>query len=290
MCAHVTDYQGNGTCECGFRPPFAGTFEKNSGAQVLGYYGGYKTILSLESIQTVLAFLRERDPRVIASVLQQILETDFIKGLYERTKQVDSYLATVDHYARLAGRTAEARELREYIEYYVSLIKNRTQGITRPTVYFSLGHPLVAVFGDKFECNLVEIAGGRCVNKDLERDDTPGMTIPAESLNRLDPDIILISGALGCPVGDFRDFCLENGLDVTAVREGKIWAMHPYSSAGRPDWILGLLHMANIIHPEIFDFAMEDRADEFYGKFLGVKLQMDRQNRSIAHPEVLNRS
>jgi pyruvate-formate lyase-activating enzyme len=290
MCAHVTDYQGNGTCECGFRPPFAGTFEKDSGAQVLGYYGGYKTILSLESIQTVLAFLRERDPRVIASVLQQILETDFIKELYERTKQVDSYLATVDHYARLAGRTAEARDLREYIEYYVSLIKNRTQGVTRPAVYFSLGHPLVAVFGDKFECNLVELAGGRCVNKDLERDDTPGMTIPVEALNRLDPDIILISGALGCPVGDFRDFCLENGLDVTAVREGMIWTMHPYSSAGRPDWILGLLHMANIIHPEIFDFAMEDRADEFYGKFLGVKLQMDRQNRSIAHPEVLSHS
>jgi hypothetical protein len=48
--------------------------------------------------------------------------------------------------------------------------------------------------------------------------------------------------------------------------------------------------MFNIIHPEIFDFDMEVIADEFYERFLGVKLRSARRGRSIAHPEVLKKA
>ena len=288
MCAHVSGYNDNGACVCGFRPPFVGAFEKEGGAQVLGFFGGYKTILSLESIQTVLAFLGERNPAVVASVFQQILETDFIKGLYERTKGIDSYTDTVDHYARLAGRTSEARELREYTEEYVSIVKNGAKGARRPTVYFALGHPLIAVFGDKFECNLVEIAGGRSLNKDLVRDDTPGMTIPEETLKMLDPEVILITGAIAYPVDDFYGFCMNNGLgDVAAIKDRRVYSMHPYNTGGRPDWILGLMQMANILHPELFNFDMLCLADEFYDRFLGVRPFSVKHSRSIAHPALL---
>jgi pyruvate-formate lyase-activating enzyme len=291
MCAHVSGYNDDGACVCGFRPPFVRPFEKEGGAQVLGFFGGYKTILSLESIQTVLAFLGERSPTVVASVFQQILETDFIKGLYERTKRIDSYLDTVDHYASLAGRTNEARELREYTEKYVSIIKNGVKGARRPPVYFSLGHPLIAVFGDKFECNLVEIAGGRSLNKDLVRDDTPGMTIPEETLKMLDPEVILITGAIAYPVDDFYRFCMRNGLgDLAAIKGGRVYGMHPYNTGGRPDWILGLMQIANILHPEVFDFDMKHLADEFYDRFLGVKLLSVKRSRSITHPAVLGES
>ncbi|HOI17794.1 MAG TPA: ABC transporter substrate-binding protein, partial [Geobacteraceae bacterium] len=289
MCAHVTEHADNGVCGCGFRPPFAGAFETADGAQVLGFNGGYKVIVSLESIRTVLAFLGEREPAVIASVLHRILETEFIEGLYRRTKQIDDWLDTVDYYAQLAGRTNEARELREYTEKYVSIIRNRVRGAERPSVYFSLGHPLIAVFGDKFECNLVELAGGRCVNKELERDNAPGMTIREETLKRLDPDIIFITGAMDYPAGDFQDFCLRSGLDIKAVRDGKIYNLRPFNTSGGADFILGLMRMANIIHPEIFDFPMGDLADEFYKRFLGVKLRL-RRGRSIAHPEVLKKA
>ena len=287
MCAHVSGYNDDGACVCGFRPPFVGPFEKERGAQVLGFFGGYKTILSLESIQTVLAFLGERNPAVVASVFQQILETDFIKGLYERTKRIDSYLDTVDHYARLAGRTGEARELRKYTEKYVSIIKNGAEGARRPTVYFSLGHPLIAVFGDKFECNLVEIAGGHSLNKDLVRDDTPGMTLPEETLKMLDPDVILITGAIAYPVHDFYRFCMNNGLgNIAAVRNRMVFGMHPYNTGGRPDWILGLMRIANILHPELFSFDMNRLAEEFYDRFLGVGLLSVKHSRSVTHPAV----
>ena len=285
MCAHVSEYRDDGTCECGFRPPFAGPFLKESGAQVLGYYGGYKTIHSLESIQTVLAFLKERNPTVIASVLQNVLESDYIEGLYERTKQIGSYLDTVDHYAALAGRSKEASELRDYIEKYTALVISRTEGARRPGVYFALGHPLIAIFGDKFECNLVEIAGGRPLNREIPRDETPGITIPPETLAALNPEIILITGAIDYPVEDFQDFCTREGLNIKAVREGRVYNLHPYNTGGRPDWILGLLAMANIIHPEIFHFNLTQIADQFYKRFLGAKPQSSPGSRSIAYQQ-----
>jgi len=288
MCAHVAGHEADGRCGCGFRPPFAGTFQGERGAQVLGFFGGYKTILSLESIQTVLAFLGERAPRTVASVFQQILETDFIEGLYERTKGIDSYMDTVDHYARLAGRTSEAHSLREYAQKYVSLVKEKAKGAPRPTVYFALGHPLIAVFGDKFECNLVEAAGGRCLNKDLVRDDTPGMTIPEETLKKLDPQVILITGAIAYPVADFYRFCEKSDLaGIAAIKERRVFSMYPYNTGGRPDWVLGLMQIANILHPELFDFDMERLADEFYDRFLGKRPFSMKHSRSITHPAVL---
>jgi pyruvate-formate lyase-activating enzyme/ABC-type Fe3+-hydroxamate transport system substrate-binding protein len=290
MCAHTVECREGISCQCGFKPPFKGEHIKDSGAQVLGFFGGYKTILSLESVQTVLAFLGERDPGVIAKVLQHILKTGFIKGLYERTKQIGSYLDTVDHYAGLAGRKEKSKELRAFIEGYLSIIVERLkeENPPRTSVYFALGHPLIAVFGDKFDCNLVETAGGRCVNRDLERDDTPGMTISYDAFKRLNPDLIFINGAIGYPVDDFYNFCMNNDLDIRAVKDKKIYNLHPYNTGGRPDWILGLMQMSNLIHPEIFNFDMKFLADEFYERFLGIKFHSIKRSRSITHPAVLN--
>jgi pyruvate-formate lyase-activating enzyme len=288
MCAHVTHWQEGGVCACGFRPPFSGTLERDGGAQVLGYFGGYKTVMALESVQTVLTFLGERNPAVVSRVLQHVLESGYIKGLYERSKRIDSWLEVIDHYALLAGREAEARELRAFIQRHVSLVEKGCRAVSqRPRVYCSLGHPLIAVFGDKFECHLVELAGGLCVNGEIRRDDTPGMTIPAETLNRLDPDLMLSVAALGYPREDYHDVCLNAGLDVRAVRQGRVHSMAPYSASGRPDWILGLLYMATLIHPEQFSFDMEKIADEFYTKFLGISVGPEGRRRSIAHPAVL---
>lgn len=283
MCAHVTAFQEDGRCACGQPAPVTGGFNKGGGAQILGFYGGYKTIMSLESVQTVLAFLGERRPEVVASVLHQVLETDFIKGLYERTKTVTGYLDTVDHYARLAGRMPEAEALRAYILEKVAFILRQAEGAPRPSVYLALGHPLIAVFGDKLECNLVEIAGGRCANKTLIRDDTPGLILPLEALRRLNPDILITGSAMGFPLEDVRDFCFQQHLDIPAVREGQIHTLSPYNASGRPDWILGLMALANLIHPERFRFDLERIAEDFYQRFLGRPFKELRHRRSLAH-------
>ncbi|MDR3555432.1 MAG: hypothetical protein P4L55_11805 [Syntrophobacteraceae bacterium] len=134
----------------------------------------------------------------------------------------------------------------------------------KPAVYYSLGHPLIAMFEDKLESRLVETAGGRLVNGLLERDYRPGITISKEQFCKLSPDIIIVHGFTAWPVEDFMDYCHENGLDAPAVREGRIFHLHPYRASASPDWILGLLRLANILHPRIFHFDLRKEADDFH--------------------------
>jgi pyruvate-formate lyase-activating enzyme len=284
MCSHVAEYKKDGICDCGFKMPIKGKFEGETDVQILGYYGGYKSISGLESTQTTLGFLKERDTHVISHVLQELLKSNYFKDIYEKTKRIDSYLDTIDHYARLAGRTKEAGELRSFIEKYISIIENNMKNTERPAVYFSLGNPLLALFADKFECNLVELAGGNSVNKYIDRDDRPGLTIKKDVFNSLNPDIILIVGSVGFPLGDFYNYCDNNGLNVKALENKRVYPMYPYRAAGTPDWILGLLHIANTIHPEIFNFDVDAIAEEFYKFFLGVNYSsIKKHNRSILH-------
>ena len=103
----------------------------------------------------------------------------------------------------------------------------------------------------------------------------------------LDPDVILITGAIAYPVHDFYRFCMNNGLgNIAAVRNKMVFGMHPYNTGGRPDWILGLMRIANILHPELFSFDMNCLAEEFYGRFLGVRLLSVKHSRSVTHPAV----
>lgn len=59
--------------------------------------------------------------------------------------------------------------------------------------------------------------------------------------------------------------------------------MHPSWDFGSPRWILGLMTIANTIHPGLFDFSIDGEADQFYRKFYGVPYHSVATNRSFAH-------
>nr|WP_320132132.1 radical SAM protein [uncultured Holophaga sp.] len=288
MGAHTASCSPDGRCACGAPLPIVGRHHPESQVQVLGFAGGYKTIVSLESIQATLAFLGERRPEIISRVLHQLLQGGFMEELYARTKTLDAWFDTLAHYGWLAGRTQEAGELKAWIQERVALITRRIAGAAgaRPRVYFSLGHPLIAVFGDKFECNLVELAGGHCVNREIRREDVPGMALSPDLMRELDPEVILTMGGMGYPVEDMLDVCLEQHLRVRAVRAGRVHSLKPFPIAGRPDWILGFMRMAELLHPGLFDFDMEAVAEDFYQRFLGVPFRQVRASRSPGHPSL----
>ncbi len=270
MCSNIVDNSPGDTCNCNNDSLFNGSICKANGLEALGYFGGYKNILALENIRTILAFLGENDTRVISRVLHSILNNDYIKGLYPKLKQIPSYLDTIDYFAGIAGRDKEAKKLRNYIETKMSEVTGLHKNIERPRVYVALNHPLIAVFGDKFECNLVETAGGFCVNKEIQREDIPGRTISVELLNRLNPEIIIMQGADAYSTRDVYEFCIKNGIKVIAVEQNSIYNIRPYRATGRPDWVLGLLAFANILHPELFDFNVDKTADELYMALFGT--------------------
>lgn len=270
MCSHVIELDMDTACGKDHSELFTGEAAADHGLEALGFFGGYKNILTLENIRTVLAFLGETDPQIISQVIHSVLKSGFIKTLYPKMKRIDSYFETIDHYAALAGRQREAGVLRAFVDEKLNLVTSHLKNDRAPAVYFALGNPLIAVFGDKFECNLVELAGGRCVNKDIQREDIPGSTISPDLLNRLNPDIILIHGAIGYPISDVLTFCEENRIRVNAIKNKQVYNLHPYRAAGRPDWILGFLCIANILHPDTFQFKVDDIANQLYQTLFGT--------------------
>ena len=84
------------------------------------------------------------------------------------------------------------------------------------------------------------------------------------------PEIIIITGIAAWPVEDFIDYCRENGLDAPALKTGRVFHLHPYRSSTNPDWILGLLRLAEIIHPDAFRLDLQKEADDFYREFYNI--------------------
>lgn len=90
---------------------------------------------------------------------------------------------------------------------------------------------------------------------------------------------------------DVVAYCAENGLSVPALATGRVFHLAPYRAATNPDWVLGLMHLANLIHPEVFDFDLPEEADAFYQEFYHRAFDPDG-NRAIvkANPRPIHAS
>ena len=272
MCSNLFHYQPDGRCTCGFTMPLKGAIHDPK-LRETGYFGGYRTINALTMIRWLLAVLGVTDKSQVDRIMFQVLESDLIKNLHERLNLIDAYFETIDFFAGLTGREDRAVQYREYVQSRVDLIVKKVGSADRPVVYSTLGHPLIAMFTDKMESRLIEIAGGRLANHDIERERRPGITLTRDQFCSLEADTIIVTGAAAWPKADFIAYCREKGLDMPAVKTGRIFHLHPYRSSVNPDWILGLMRLANIIHPDIFDFDLEKEADDFYLKFYNMPFE-----------------
>lgn len=126
--------------------------------------------------------------------------------------------------------------------------------------------------------------GGTYVNRAIGREGKPGITIGREEFLALGPDYLFTPGFLTSTVEDTLRYCSEHALAVPAVERGQVYSMHPSWDFGSPRWVLGLMTIANILHPDRFSFAIEGEADAFYRRFYGVPYRASAANRSFAHP------
>jgi hypothetical protein len=106
-----------------------------------------------------------------------------------------------------------------------------------------------------------------------------------EKLNELNPDLIFISAFLSNSVEDFYDECLQLGVQINAVKNRQIFT-HPCPGwdFGSPRWILGLMYMANLFHPRIFNFDITEEAKIFYRRFYNMEFCSSHINRSFSKP------
>jgi pyruvate-formate lyase-activating enzyme len=284
-CRTTASLEG-GRCPCGWQAPVRGPINAEQYTEY-GMLGGYRTTRAIEMAHAILVTLGIRDDEELGTVLGDIIREDFIRGMHDRIQQVDSWLGLIRDLAVRAGREEEGGEL-------ISFIKERVDAIaagsalagSRPRVYYSMGYPLFALNAERFETNLVEMAGGTCVNKRLERKGKPGINISVDELNDLDPEIMFISGFLSSPASDYLHYCTTHGIETAAVRAGKIFNVPSGWDFGSPRWILGFMYLANTIRPEIFSFDLEAEQREFYRRFYGITAESIVANRDFSRPMV----
>ncbi len=267
-------------CSCGKQAAIDGDYAKDRYDEH-GFFGGYRTTRAFEMLHSILVCIGADDPDKVTKLWFDIIETNYLKEFHEVVQLPEVYGDIIDYLAGKTDRVENGIRLKNYINEKLNYIKSRTENVARPPVYYAMGYPLFALNAERFETNLVQAAGGTCLNKQLTRKGKPGVTISKEELMELNPDIIFISGFLSCPVSDFYDYCVKHELKVKAVKENRIYDHFPLWDFGSPRWILGLMHIANTIHPELFGFDMEKEADQFYTAFFKKPFDAAKANRSF---------
>jgi len=252
MGSRVIENRLEGSCECGYKIPFEGTISDEQFDEE-GFFGGYRYTRALEMIHAILVAVNA-DDKDLRKIWSDVIRGDYFKEFHENIQKIDSYLDIIRYFAKLSDREDRGEELIGYLEKRVDCIASRSRDADGPRVYYSMGYHLFALNGKRFENDLVETAGGDSVNKLIKREGKPGINISRNEFN---------------------------GLNISAVKNKRIYRIYPGWDFGSPRWILGLMYIANEIHPEIFNFNIDDEADKFYGRFYRLNFSSIEPNRSF---------
>ena len=250
------------------------------------FEGGYPFTRALEMVEAILITIGVTDIKEVVQVWEDLLGNKGLQKLHHGIQNFETYLETIRYFGKLIKRENKAEELIAYMEDKISLIKDGWPALEKkPRVYYAMGKPLFCLKGERLENQLVEAAGGISVNKELECTGRPGMQISVEQLNALNPEIIFISAFLSSSVEDFYEECCKVGINVDAVKNMRSYN-HPAPGwdFGSPRWILGLLYIADIIHPEIYHFKVLAEAENFYKVFYKIDFSLSNLNRSFSKP------
>lgn len=251
------------------------------------FEGGYPLTRAMEIVEAMLIAMGVKSKATVISAWEEILQNDGLKRLHINIQNPHKYIDTLRHFGKKAGVHEQAERLAGYLEERLNRIEAMVNTIpVRPCTYYAMTKPLFYINGGRLENQLVETAGGYSVNRDIPPGGRPGATITVQELNRLNPEVMFISAFISNSVGDFYSECIEQGIEVEAVRNMRIYK-HPAPGwdFGTPRWILGLMYIASVLHPDECQFDVMEEAKTFYGDFYGLTFDPKDINLSFSKPD-----
>ena len=176
---------------------------------------------------------------------------------------VGDVMGDIERIGRAAGRGDRAREVVATLRSRISAIRERTE--------FSVDRPRVAIFdwtnpvmiAGHWMPELVDAAGGAYGMADPADRSTPREW---DDVRAYDPEVLVVAPCgfdLEQTAANLSDLTDREGWDeLTAVREGRAWAMdgHHYVNRPGPRIVDTLEHLAPIVRPGRFDGPPEDIA------------------------------
>ncbi len=251
------------------------------------FEGGYPLTRAMEIVEAMLISMGVSSKSIVISAWEEILQNGGLNKLHINIQHPRKYIEMVRHFGRKAGAHSRSERLALYLEDRLDVIEDIAGNAPiKPRTYYSMATPLFYINGGRLENQLVETAGGYSVNRDIPPGGRPGATIPAQDLNRLNPEIIFISAFISNSVEDFHAECLRLGIDAAAVQNKKIYK-HPAPGwdFGSPRWILGLMFIASVLHPDKCKFDVMEEARTFYEDFYGLPFEPQGVNLSFSKPD-----
>lgn len=250
------------------------------------FEGGYPFTRALEMVEAMLIAMGVTQKSAVVRAWEDLFQDGGLKKLHQNIQHPRTYIDAVRYFGKKAGVADQAEVLADYLEDRLARIEAAVASVAdRPRVYYAMGKPLFYINGGRLENQLVETAGGISVNRELPAGGRPGRTLNVSDLNRLNPEVIFISAFISNPVDDFLAECLELGVQADAVKQKQIF-VHPAPGwdFGSPRWILGLMYIASILHPDRCNFNLMAEADRFYRNFYGTPFDPFDTNRSFSKP------
>ena len=177
------------------------------------------------------------------------------------------------------GRTDRADALVRWIEATVDRVAGTAgRAAVRPTVYFSAFYPLNIYAGDVIQNVLTELAGGIPLGKELSpwRAGAFWYRANVEQVVLWDPEVILVPSYSRA---QREDFFTDPAFSTTrAARTGRVYRFPSFFGpwdTPSPEVALGLLWLAEVLHPGATGVDLVEEVVRFYAEFYGCELSPD---------------
>ncbi len=209
----------------------------------------------------------------------------------------DETIQFIEKMGKLLGKEEKAKELNDFIQNKIDLIKERTKNLSpeeKPKIFHEVFETYqstaegenametpwgIFMYESPMQIQIKQAGGINCVGRQPSR--SPKMS--PEWLVEKNPDIItkvpMTSEVSGIPDAEgmkkVRDEIMKRRelKEVKAVKEGKVYIIHSKLCAG-PRQVIGTCYNAKWFHPELFpDLDPKAVHKEMLKEFWGVKLQ-----------------
>lgn len=197
--------------------------------------------------------------------------------LYPETLEL--LVEAVELIGAVVGREGRAAALAGWIRGTVDLVAATAGRIEpRPTVYFSAFYPLNIYAGEVIQNVITELAGGIPVGKELSpwRAGAFWYRANAEQVILWDPEVVIVPSYSRSTLAEVA--ALDAFRGTRAVRTGRLYRFPSFFGpwdTPSPELALGLLWLAEVLHPGATGVDVVAEAVQFYEEFFGCQVSPD---------------
>lgn len=209
------------------------------------------------------------------------IPTVFLEATLEEMPQAYRKLGQLLH------REAEAEVLAVYLEQTLAMAAENSAKLpqdARKTVLFGTGATGLACNAEgSVQADVLSLVGARnAIHSEEISNRNGGTTVNLEEVYACDPDVILLAAG-----GPYDTLAESEWSGLTAVKNGTYYEIPnlPYDWMSSPpsiNRVLGIYWLGNLLYPELYDYDMVEKAQEFYRLFWHYELSAEEAEQLLA--------